>query len=99
MMNFPTLRMVGILLALCLGFVEANAQQASASANELIQNYLQKGGSLSTRSALQYHINDDMKDEATGIRHIYAQQQVNGIYVKRCPVGYAHFRKKRHGDS
>ena len=87
MMNFPTLKMVGFVLAICLGIVEVNAQKASASANDLIQNYLQKGKSLSTRSALQYHINDDMNDEATGIRHIYAQQQVNGIFVKDALLG------------
>ncbi len=87
MMKFPTLRMAGFILALCLVIIEANAQKASASANDLIQNSLQKGKSLSTRSALQYHINDDMNDEATGIRHIYAQQQVNGIYVKDALLG------------
>ena len=87
MIKFPTLRMVGFILALSSCVVEVNAQKANASANELIQNYLQKGSTLSTRSSIQYHINDDMKDEATGIRHIYAQQQVNGIYVKDALLG------------
>ena len=87
MMNFPILRMASFVLAISLGIVETKAQKATVSANDLVQKYLQNGSYLNTRSALQFHINDDMKDEATGIRHIYAQQQVNGIFVKDALLG------------
>ena len=68
-------------------FAQTNFEK---DAGTLINEYLQK--STHTNKTLQFHINDDMQDEASGIRHIYAQQQVNGIFVKDALLSL-HFSK------
>ncbi len=51
----------------------------------LINEHFQKSGHLNKN--MQYQLNDDVHDESAGIRHIYAQQQVNGIFVKDALLG------------
>ena len=77
------------LLAVIHGesFAQANFEK---DAGTLINEYLQNSAHITKN--LQYQTIDDVHDELSGLRHINAQQQINGIFVKDALLGL-HFSK------
>ena len=76
-----------------LGFISSDSFAQSnfeKDAGTLINEYFQQSTHLTKN--MQYHINEDMHDDASGLRHINAQQQINGIFVKDALLGL-HFSK------
>ena len=91
MRNLSILRLVPIFLMMIFAYSTSLAQSNfEKDAGALINEYFQKSTHLNKTP--QYFINDDVLDEASSIRHIYAQQQINGIFVKDALLGL-HFSK------
>ncbi len=68
-------------------FAQSNFEK---DAETLIIEYFQKSAHINKN--MQYQVLDDVYDESSGIRHINAQQQINGIFVKDALLGL-HFSK------